>query len=309
MANVWIHRKEAVAAEVMGSDGIGGVRVTKARDGYFVAAAGANYQACVDYIVQRPGEQFTLEVKALPGVDAVKQIVDCVGVDQVKRIHVWPHELANVQRLSKLTWLHQISFTGAVAFNFTGMRRLERIGGVWSRAWQGLESVATLRSLRLSAYYAKDLAELPLRYIRDLTLIQPTISTLQGIETAKDLESLRLAHASRLKDIGSIESLRRLREVEFKNARGVIDLSPLGCVESLQSLTIEGCKMLLSLAFIGRLPNLEYLTVLDTLLADKSLSACTRHATLRHFEANGLRGARPTIQEVKSWLDDRWGRN
>lgn len=308
MAKVWTHFEEAAAADVMSGGGISGVRVTKARDGYFIAPGGADYQACVDYIVHRPGEQFTLEVKALPGVDAVRQIAGCTGVEQVKRIHVWPHELENVQRLSRLTWLHQISFTGAVAFNFTGMRRLERIGGVWSRAWRGLESITTLRHLRLSAYHARDLTELPLRYIRDLTLIQPTISTLQGIEVAQDLESLKLAHASRLKDIGSIESLQRLREVALKSSRGVIDLSPLGCVESLQSLSIEGCKMLLSLAFIGRLPKLEYLAVFDTLLADKSLSACTRHTTLRHFEANGLRGARPTIQEVKSWLEERWGR-
>ncbi|WP_114240614.1 leucine-rich repeat domain-containing protein [Dyella sp. C9] len=284
-----------------------GVQLLAGRDGIqFVMPAGDDYQACIDFIRQMASDQLILWLRAMPGRDAVGELLGCSGVEDIRRIHLQTKGLQAPTRLSVLHQLRTLSADSAVAFDFSGMVELEELGGVWSEQWTGLEYCSALRSLHVSAFRRKTLEGLPrLANLASLTLIQTSLVSCQGMEAATELEELSVSYARGLRDITALASLPRLRRVEFESCRNIVQPEVLGSLPALEFLLLKRFGSLPSLSFIEGNKRLHGLALIDSKPADMDLGVCLRHPTLRRLGATGFKGAMPPVAEVERQLEAR----
>lgn len=283
-------------------DGRNGVR--------FVQPTGVAYQPCIDFILTNPDEKLILWLRSIPGDDAINALLRCRGVEHLKRIHVQTRGLNAIERLSALSALQTFSVDSAVAVDFSGMKHLTAVGGVWSETWTGLDQCAGLRDIHVSAFNRRSLEGLPNRRgLESLTLIKTTLRSLGGIESSTGLRDLSISYAPSLRDISALGKLNSLRSLELESCKKVESHDALGVLQELEYLKFVRCGCIASISFIQGLKALIGLRLIETKLADRDLTHCITHPTLRHLVSTPARGLLPAVHEVELALSVRHGKN
>ena len=112
--------------------------------------------------------------------------------------------------------------------------------------------------------------------LKNLELIQSSITSLAGIENFKNLECLTVGYCPKLLDISAISNCTKLRKIEFENTKKITSFNPLTALKNLQGLILSDCGEISSLQFINDLSNLKFLSFVGTNIVDGDLTPCLR---------------------------------
>ena len=110
--------------------------------------------------------------------------------------------------------------------------------------------------------------------LKDVTLMQCALQSLDGIENHSNMRSVALWHNRSLTDISALEKLANtLRVIDIEACPKISDFSFLTTMENLEHLRLYGSNRLPSLAFLKEMPNLKTFTfTMD--VEDGDLSLC-----------------------------------
>lgn len=110
--------------------------------------------------------------------------------------------------------------------------------------------------------------------LKKLEIIKGNITSMKGIETAKNLKLLSLCYLSKLQDFSSIKSLENLEYLSFSTCSKLTDLSFLENLPSLKYLILENCK------------SVKYLTSLTKIKGFKGVRLIGNTKTIDEKEDN-----------------------
>lgn len=174
--------------------------------------------------------------------------------------------------------LRELTVSAPLLLPLGELPRLEVVRGVWHSKLD-LTKCETLRVLDLSGYKpkSKDLTELPSTLnIRELILVQPAISSLQGISRLQRIESVDLAYASKLRTLSELELLPSLQTLHCQKCSKLDDILEVSNLKNLRSLRLTDCGSIPSLGFLERMPHLEEFRFVNTNVLDGDLSPLLR---------------------------------
>ena len=96
--------------------------------------------------------------------------------------------------------------------------------------------------------------------LKDVTLMQCALQSLDGIENHSNMRSVALWHNRSLTDISALEKLANtLRVIDIEACPKISDFSFLAMMKNLEHLRLYGSNRLPSLAFLTTMENLEHL--------------------------------------------------
>ena len=171
-----------------------------------------------------------------------------------------PIDLSSLKKLVNLKSL-TLSYTNAENLDFLGeIPHLEylQLEGV------GLEQLPDFGKLRLKSVNINDSDIESLDFIKNwdaleyLSLSNARLSSLEGIQQAKNLEGLLISN-NPVNDISLLKELDVLERLELRSTR-VTDLSPLAALEDLKLLDIRDTDVR-RVAPVANLPKLKILLV------------------------------------------------
>lgn len=151
----------------------------------------------------------------------------------------------------------------------------------------------------------EEITDLELRTLTSLTLtrnvLDPDVTTLSGLEYAKNLESLSISNHS-ISSLGPLAEIAGLKSLSVSNTI-LQDLDALNSLKRLESLTLQNCRL-------SQFPSLaceETLTVLDisdNRLADVSPIIRLTHLTYVDLRFNPIVNISPlSVLEQLTFLD------
>lgn len=185
--------------------------------------------------------------------------------------------------LSILNHLHKLKYIGVPdngkdLIDLKNFPNLEVAGVTFSPRLKGLEHCNKLKSLTLSNYISKfgDLTELPfISNLEHLSLIKPSISTLNGIDKFTKINKLEIFDAPKLQKLEMIYNLSLcLEELEFEKCKHIKDYEVLGKLINLKKLIILESGQIPSLSFVNNLKNLSFLSFYGTNVLDGNIEYC-----------------------------------
>jgi hypothetical protein len=155
---------------------------------------------------------------------------------------------------------------------------LEECAVEYSPRLEGLQTCKNLLELNLTNYNSsnKDFSDYHhLEKLKKLMLIQPKITSLEGIGTLTNLRTLDFFRATKLETIYSIKELKdTLEEVQFESCRKITDFESLAELKNLKKLVISKSGEIKSLSFLKSLKKLEFISFWGTNVLDGDLSYC-----------------------------------
>ena len=144
------------------------------------------------------------------------------------------------------------------ALDFTRFSRLTKVLIDWKS--NGVESLFDCPSLEnVSIFnYSGSLEKFEsLSKLKELVLYSPKLISLSGIGCLKELETLQITSARKLKDLGDIEDLPRIQNLFIHGAKSLIDLSPIRYLKSLKILNLDNLGKVPTIGFLETLKGLE----------------------------------------------------
>ena len=139
----------------------------------------------------------------------------------------------------------------------------------------GYQIIPTLKKLSVAEYPGSDLKDLFCSKVLDtLEIASSKIRTLDGIETAPQMQCLYLENNRLLTDISRLSTISgTLRALRIRKCSRIRDFSVLSQLENLEYLFLEGSNKLPSIDFITSLPKLKTL-ILNMEVEDGNLRPC-----------------------------------
>ncbi len=127
--------------------------------------------------------------------------------------------------------------------------------------------------------------------VKNISIRQSPIQSLEGIEAASQLYSLELSYNRRLTDISALCNLSEtLRSLEIDACGKIRDFSVLKELHNLEFLTLKGSNVLQNLSFLSEMPKLKNFHFTMN-VADGNLSLCeqlpyVRIQNRKHYSHN-----------------------
>lgn len=119
--------------------------------------------------------------------------------------------------------------------------------------------------------------------LRALTLYNPRLSSLDGIESLSGLEFLEIGRSRTLSSLSGLEALPDLSWLELSTCRKVSDIGPVGELSQLFALLLGDLGDIASIRPLSRLRKLEKIFLLEsTCLLDGDLSPLLGLPRLQH---------------------------
>ena len=268
---------------------------------YAVRPEKDDYQACITYIVDNPDLPFVLHVER----DAnVSDIMKSKGVERVRRLMIW-RESQDIRDFEALTNLRSVNIGSSQAFDFSRLKLLEKVGGVWSKNWRGLEECKDLSVFHVSSFNKPDfryLAGNP--NVKRVGIIKSSVTSAEGLEVLAGLDDLDISYAPKFSDISTLRHCRQLTSFEMDGCRSMSNYDSLRDIDTLERLSLTKCAPMPSIEIIRSLVNLQYLGIFDTPILDKRLESCLDHPRLRKITLTG-KGFSPSEEEVNRVLKAR----
>ncbi len=154
--------------------------------------------------------------------------------------------------------------------------KLEELYAEWSPKLILPASGAALRIMSLHKYRSKsgDLSGLPwLPKLEDLSIIQSTIVSLNGVERYESLDRLELSYCTKLIDISVLSGMKTsgLKVLEFEACRKISNHDAVSPLPKLKVLRFNSCSAIPSINFIKSMHMLEEFRFVGTKVIDGRL--------------------------------------
>lgn len=278
-----------------------GVKLLQGSGVYFVQPDGKDYRPPLDYVLKHAASPLVLWLQPDADIDSLMRLD---GFMQVRRLIVW-RDKPDVRALEALTSLEKLTLSEAQPFDFSRLRNLAEVGGVWSSKWKNLDLCKVLRRFSVSAYKKPDLSELQAHpLLAEISLISPALASLDGVGALPTLKTLSISRAAALVSLDDVGGAPALSQLSLHGCRKIAGYGALAGARALERLEVEKCSPIPSLNFISSLPKLRFLSIMDTALSDKSLQPCIDHPSLTGIALTG-RGYVPKESDVDAVLDAR----
>jgi hypothetical protein len=154
-------------------------------------------------------------------------------------------------------------------------RQLETFAGKWSEELHLGANCVRLKSLSLRAYNVKDLTRFPvLPSLSRLEFVQPSITSLEGIQSQEQLKKLTFHRCSKLVSIDAIAGLAQgnLQQISFERCPKIQNIEILGRLARVTTIDLQYCPDLRSLDFLNGCQQLEAFGFFGTKLVDGNLT-------------------------------------
>jgi hypothetical protein len=162
--------------------------------------------------------------------------------------------------------------------NLSKFKKLRTLACYYSDRLKGLDTCRNLESLTLSNYKPErgDLTTLPeLNSLEHLSLIQPKVISLKGIEKFKNLKMIEIYGAYKLETIAPIRLLSNsLENIKIERCRKIKDYDALKGLPKLKKMIISESGEIKTLSFIKTLAKLKFLSFVGTNVLDGNMSYC-----------------------------------
>jgi len=137
----------------------------------------------------------------------------------------------------------------------------------------GYENLKDLHTLVIHKYNYDNLKKLCcLEKLVALELVQPKCTSLEEIESLKELKCLTIYNASKLETLSGIENNKNLQYVLLHNCKKIQRLNYLENNKELSFIDILNCGTIDSLNFLNRLCKLDDVSFVDTNIVDGDVS-------------------------------------
>jgi len=260
--------------------------------------------------------------------ERLEQSVAYCNKKQIRWLHISPYhgyELDDLEFLPKCRTVTGIHLQGGVS-NFDGLYRLQNLESLsvvfphhlmlsefpkltdlatdWNPSIdESLFKVKSLSRLWIRKYKPvnEDLERIKaLKGLEELTIIESSIRSLEGIQALSQLKTLGLAYCRKLVTIESLLELKgNLRELEIDHCKGIKDLSVIGALTQLRKAILADNGEIPSLEFVRGMPRLEFLSFVGTKVRDGDMTPCF---SLKYAGFLKRRGYSHTPEEVADMI-------
>jgi len=280
------------------------IEIIRGAKGYqFIVVSINNIDECLSYISDDSSMRSLYLSRKNYSEDLIEAITTHPDRIKIRYLHLMCH-IENIQLFESFEWLEKINFGEEnTEFNFSKMRNLKEIGGVWSKYWTNLENCSLLHTFGCSKF-SKPIQSLPnLAKLKNIMLIQPGFSSLDGLEIASCLVDLRLTMARKLENIDAlVHCAQTLTKLEIDGCKKIGSYDAIEKLVNLSYLIISNSSDLKSISFIEKMPKLVTLSIFETKLLDNDLSHCVSHPSLIDFRSGNKRTYIPPVPEVEAKL-------
>lgn len=201
---------------------------------------------------------------------------NCPTIEKVNINSPIIQDFSGLYYLEKLRTLYLENPDGEV--DLRNFNKLEELSIDWNKNVKGLAQSKNLISLSLWKYNPKNknLEDLgSLSNLKELTLTQSQISSLQGCGSLEKLEKLELNNLSKLEFIDELEkNCNTLKSLWFESCKKIINHEYVTCLKKLESLAFVKCGEIPSIHFIKSLLKLKSFVFVGTNIVDGDLSPC-----------------------------------
>lgn len=234
------------------------INITNGPGGKFVSVDSAQLDESMKLFAEQ--EMAGIHISAFGAYKAkdVEFLREHVDISSVRVSEAEGIDLTALTYLSKLRHLTLDNYDSPVPL--CQFRELETFAGRWSEDLQLGPDCSHLKSLSLRNYKAKDLTPFPyLPALECLELIQPSIVTLDGIESQVQIRNLTFHRCSKLVSIDAIAGLSdgNLEQLSFERCRKIASFEILGQLSRVKGINLQYCPDLHSLDFLNGCRELE----------------------------------------------------
>ncbi len=183
----------------------------------------------------------------------------------------------NLDFLYSLNNLKDLTIDGLVVdLNLLKLSSLEKLSIDWGKWFNSIQGNTKIKQLSIWKCKEKDLGSLfAFLSLKELSITQSAVESLNGIEDFSSIESLTLALNKNLVDLTGLKNIS-LKKLIIEDAKKIVDYSFLSEMKNLEEIKIINCAPIDSISVIENLPNLKSCRVVGTKIADKDLSALNK---------------------------------
>ncbi len=146
--------------------------------------------------------------------------------------------------------------------DFLSFPKLEEADILWSKGRENILECSSLRSLTIHKLKSTDFRTFKkLTHLKRLTLLNPSLVTLDGIENLPNLEYLEIYGNRNFVSLTPLKSLSNLRKLYLEKCSKLEDVHVLKDCKNLTSIAIEDCKNLKDNDAVFTLYNLKLLAL------------------------------------------------
>lgn len=195
--------------------------------------------------------------------------------------------------------------------DFSGLKKLEFLNIVWNNKIQGLPELVNLKNIGIWKYKpaSGNLAEFRNWHsLMSLSLVQPAIEALDGIEELSRLTQLDIARPKGLKYFFTKsvkQSAINLQELNFSFCKE-LDYNTVPPMKSLKHLGITDAGKISTLQhLLAKFPNLEFVGITRTEMEEGNLDYILEHPALRRVTIDHKKHYNRKEKEINSILAER----
>ncbi|MBB5637255.1 internalin A [Pedobacter cryoconitis] len=253
-----------------------------------------NYTAIrISALNNNDGETYDLDLSPFTGQDFITSLI----IDDNFKIRD-----LNFSALYSMKNLKELSFSDRkFKLDFTLLPHLETLYITYNDGMLNLGSLKYLKDLLIVSLSLTDCSILNgLNRLKDLRIIG-SFTSLTGITSAAELESLNISYSPKLTDITEINQLKSLQSLHIEKCKALTDFSFLGGNETISDLFISELD---SLSFVPGMKALKELNFwdlkdgdLNPVLASESLKEVYFHPSKKHYTH--------TVKQINQLLPQR----
>ena len=205
--------------------------------------------------------------KAVIIYDDISFINECPSLKYLQIIPpdqvVPPFDFSPLYKLPEIKWLDCVTMHGdreqyVSEIDYSKIHGLEDVG-ITAKGHLNYSQLPMVKTIGISGYKKRDLQDLFCsKELDTLSMIQCSMSSLDGIETSEKMQCLYLYYNRSLKDIHALSKVKgTLKALRIENCPKIVDFSVLKELENLELLELSGKNSLPSLDFIKSMPRLK----------------------------------------------------
>lgn len=209
--------------------------------------------------------------KALIVADDIRFLTRCPGLEYLQifpSVTAQEFDYSPLYEMPNLKWIVCKTTTGlnddvVASIDYSRLKGVQYLGISHSGGHVNVDQAGDVISLYFDFGFPNAdnlLNSIPGKVLRNFSVCQAPIRSLDGIETAHQLQRLELCHNRRLTDISALRHLSSsLAFLEIDTCGKICDFSVLSELHNIEFLTLKGSNTLKDLSFLKDMPKLQYL--------------------------------------------------
>ncbi len=210
-------------------------------------------------------------------------------------------DLTPIYALSDLQQIFLTAPTKKTPFDFTKLPSLRRVSTDWSPWLDSVFDCENLQQLFIDRYPGTDIGELSkLTKLEHLEVRSRQLKCLDGIESLRNLEKLKLVYCPALLSLDGIDSLKHLKYIELYSCKKIRDINVLADVKTLNVLKLLNCGQInTARAFSGHINLKEFMAAGETTtILDGDLEFLRHMPSLEYVALARRRHYRPSAEHL-----------